>query len=125
MTVPTVERGFFEVVFCSMEIAGDSPSIESTSGFSICSRNCRAYADSDSDVAPLALGVDGVEGQRRLAGSREPGDHHELVARDLEVDVLEVVLARTSDDDSVTSHGDSLYGLASGGVTPTKDPSSP
>src|SRR2546428_1024431 len=31
-----------------MEIAGDSPSIESTSGFSICSRNCRAYADSDS-----------------------------------------------------------------------------
>src|SRR5258708_1920776 len=31
-----------------MEIAGDSPSMESTSGFSICSRNCRAYADSDS-----------------------------------------------------------------------------
>jgi len=23
--VPTVERGFFEVVFCSMEIAGLSP----------------------------------------------------------------------------------------------------
>src|SRR5437899_11762431 len=31
-----------------MEIAGERPSIESTSGFSICSRNCRAYADSDS-----------------------------------------------------------------------------
>src|SRR2546428_721902 len=31
-----------------MEIAGDSPSIESTSGFSICSRNCLAYADNDS-----------------------------------------------------------------------------
>src|SRR2546430_1394556 len=31
-----------------MEMAGDRPSIESTSGFSICSRNCRAYADSDS-----------------------------------------------------------------------------
>ncbi len=30
------------------EIAGDRPSMESTSGFSICSRNCRAYADSDS-----------------------------------------------------------------------------
>ncbi len=42
MTVPTVERGFFDVVFCSIEIAGESPSIESTSGFSICSRNCRA-----------------------------------------------------------------------------------
>jgi hypothetical protein len=43
-----VERGFREVVFCSMEMAGDSPSMESTSGFSICSRNCRAYAESDS-----------------------------------------------------------------------------
>src|SRR3954462_4928000 len=29
-------------------MAGASPSIESTSGFSICSRNCRAYADNDS-----------------------------------------------------------------------------
>ena len=27
VTVPTVERGFFDVVFCSMAIAGDSPSI--------------------------------------------------------------------------------------------------
>src|SRR6202171_5859027 len=46
--VPTVDRGLREVVFCSIEIAGDSPSIESTSGFSICSRNWRAYAESDS-----------------------------------------------------------------------------
>jgi hypothetical protein len=43
-----VERGFRPVVFCSMEMAGDSPSITSTSGFSITPRNCRAYADSDS-----------------------------------------------------------------------------
>ena len=38
----TVERGFLEVVFCSIEIAGDSPSIWSTSGFCISSRNWRA-----------------------------------------------------------------------------------
>src|SRR5262249_58117608 len=31
-----------------METAGDSPSMKSTSGLSICPRNCRAYADSDS-----------------------------------------------------------------------------
>jgi hypothetical protein len=31
-----------------MEIAGESPSIESTSGFSIRPRNCRAYDESDS-----------------------------------------------------------------------------
>ena len=35
-------------VFCSMAIAGDSPSIASTSGFSMSPRNCRAYADNDS-----------------------------------------------------------------------------
>jgi hypothetical protein len=46
--VPTVERGLREVVFWSIEIAGERPSIESTSGFSIIWRNCRAYADSDS-----------------------------------------------------------------------------
>ena len=48
MVVPTVERGFLLVVFCWIEIAGDNPSIESTSGLSIISRNCLAYADSDS-----------------------------------------------------------------------------
>ena len=45
VTVPTVERGLREVVFWSIEIAGESPSIESTSGFSIIWRNCRAYAE--------------------------------------------------------------------------------
>ena len=44
----TVERGLEAVVFCSIEIAGDNPSIRSTSGFSICSRNWRAYAERDS-----------------------------------------------------------------------------
>jgi hypothetical protein len=33
VTVPTVERWFREVVFCSIEIAGDRQSIWSTSGF--------------------------------------------------------------------------------------------
>ena len=46
--VPTVERGFFEVDFWSIDTAGDRPSMKSTSGLSICPRNWRAYADSDS-----------------------------------------------------------------------------
>src|SRR5947209_20540939 len=46
--VPTVERGLREVDFWSIETAGDSPSMKSTSGLSICPRNCRAYDDSDS-----------------------------------------------------------------------------
>jgi len=42
MMVPTVLRGFLEVVFYSMEIAGESPSMESTSGLCISPRNWRA-----------------------------------------------------------------------------------
>ena len=53
------------------------------------------------DVAPLALGVDRVEGQRGLARPRQPRDDHERVARERERDVLEVVLARAGDDDRV------------------------
>ncbi len=44
-------------------------------------------------VAALALGIDGVECQRGFAGAAEPGDHREGVARDLHVDIFEVVLA--------------------------------
>jgi hypothetical protein len=46
--VPTVLRGFFDAPFWSMLMAGLNPSIWSTSGFSICPRNWRAYADNDS-----------------------------------------------------------------------------
>jgi hypothetical protein len=40
--VPTVDRGFREVDFWSIEMAGESPSMKSTSGFSIWPRNCLA-----------------------------------------------------------------------------------
>jgi len=50
------------------------------------------------DVATLALGVDGVEGQRALAGAGDPGDDDELAPGELEVDVLQVVLARAPND---------------------------
>ena len=53
------------------------------------------------DVAALPLGVDRVEGKARLAGAGEAGDHDQGVARQLEVDVLEVVLARPGDDYSL------------------------
>ena len=51
------------------------------------------------DVAALAFGVDRVERERALARAGEPGDHDELIARQREIDVLEVVLARALDDD--------------------------
>ncbi len=57
------------------------------------------------DVAALALGVDRVEGEARLARAREPGDDHERVAGQGHVDALEVVGAGTRDHDFAgTSH---------------------
>ena len=41
-TVATVDRGFFDVFFCSIAIAGLNPSIRSTLGFFILSKNCLA-----------------------------------------------------------------------------------
>ena len=52
-------------------------------------------------VAALALGVDGVEGERGLARAGQAGDDHERVSRQLDGDVLEVVLAGAGDDDGV------------------------
>src|SRR5512143_3172533 len=49
------------------------------------------------DVAPLAFGINSVEGERRLAGPRQAGDDNELVARQVDVNVLEIVLARAFD----------------------------
>ncbi len=56
------------------------------------------------DVAALPFGEDGVEGQRRLARTRQAGDDHQLVAGNLHVDILEVVFARAAHDDLVERH---------------------
>jgi hypothetical protein len=53
------------------------------------------------DVATLALGVERVEDERALARAARPGDDADLAARERDVDVLEVVLARTADADHV------------------------
>jgi hypothetical protein len=53
------------------------------------------------DVAALALGIDGVERQRALARARQAGQHHQLAARDVDADVLEIVLPRAAHADEV------------------------
>ena len=53
------------------------------------------------DVAALALGVDRVEREARLARAGQARDHDQRVARQRQRDVLEVVLARPGDDDLV------------------------
>ncbi len=58
-------------------------------------------------VAPLALGVDGVEGQGGLAGARQPRDHDEPVPGQVQVDVLQVMGARAPNADGI--HGISRW----------------
>src|SRR5207253_1646490 len=56
------------------------------------------------DIAPLAFGVDRVEREGGLPRPRQPSDHGEAVARDLNADVLEVVLAGAPDDQRLAGH---------------------
>ena len=56
------------------------------------------------DIAALALGIDGVEGERGLARAGQAGQHGQRVARNLDVDILEIVLAGAANGD-VFQHG--------------------
>ena len=53
-------------------------------------------------VAPLALGEDRVERQAGLAGTGQPGEHDQGVAREVKRDILEVVLACAANDKPVS-----------------------
>src|SRR3989449_7983686 len=53
------------------------------------------------DVATLALGVEGIERERALAGPRRSGDDREGAPRQLDGDPLEIVLPRVADDHAV------------------------
>ena len=57
------------------------------------------------DVAALAFREDRVEGQGRFAAAAEAGDDHQLVARNIDVDVLEVVGACAAHRDFIDGHG--------------------
>ena len=56
------------------------------------------------DVATLALGEDRVERQRGFAGAGEPGEHHQPVARQADVDILQIVLARPAHANQIICH---------------------
>ena len=50
-------------------------------------------------IAALAFGVQCVKRQAGLARTAKPRNHHQLVARDIDIDVFQVVRARTPDAD--------------------------
>jgi hypothetical protein len=49
------------------------------------------------DIAALPLGIDGVERQRGFARARQAGDHRQRVTGNVDIDILEIVLARAAD----------------------------
>ena len=51
------------------------------------------------DVAPLALSVNRIESEGTFARATRPGTHRHRLARDRDVDVLEIVLLRALDGD--------------------------
>jgi hypothetical protein len=61
------------------------------------------------DITPLPLGEYRVEGERRLARARQAGKHDELVARQRQVDILQIMGARTAYCDGF--HGQTISGV--------------
>ncbi len=59
-------------------------------------------------ITPLALGIDGVEGERGLARAGQAGEHDQFVARNGDVDVLQIVLAGAADGDLRASRAGGL-----------------
>ena len=56
------------------------------------------------DVAPLALGIDRVEGERRFARTADARHYSHLIYGNRERDVLEIVDASAADFDRFLSH---------------------
>ena len=51
------------------------------------------------DVTTLSLGVQSVEHQRGLSGTRYARDDHQLAERNIDTEVLEIVLPSAANDD--------------------------
>ena len=99
VTVPTVERGLWLVAFCSMEIAGDRPSIRSTSGFSISCKTAgrRRTGFPHSGADPRRTGCQTPA--KILPEPDRPVITIQLVSGQIQIDVFEVVRACTANAD--------------------------
>jgi hypothetical protein len=53
------------------------------------------------DVAALTFGVQGVEHQRRFSRAADAGHDDQFVERQIEVEILEIVLARAANADRI------------------------
>src|SRR5207247_9452886 len=56
------------------------------------------------DVTPLPLGIERVEGQARLSAAADSADHDQLVLRNIEIDMLQVMDGDATELDVPRSH---------------------
>src|SRR5437899_2538294 len=116
VAVPTVERASAPIRCWSTMIAVVSPSSTSTGP-----RQRRHEALHEGAVSlvdqPLRLRGDRAEHQRALARAGDAGEHRQPAFRDLDADVLEVVLARAVHADQIVAVG-SVPRKLSGRVRP-------
>ena len=106
MIVPTVERGFWPDDFCEIEIDGLRPRDEIDVGLGHLPEKLPGEARQAFDVAPLPFGIQRVERQRALARAAHAGQANQLVARQNEVDVPQIMLAGPFDDDIRGGHAE-------------------
>ena len=86
--MPTVERGLWLAAFCSIAIAGRQALDQIDVGLLHELQELPGVGRERLDVAPLAFGIERVEGERALARARKPGDDDERVARQIELRFL-------------------------------------
>ena len=56
------------------------------------------------DVTPLPFGIKRIEGERRFPRAAQPRNDHQFLTWDIQVEVLQIVLARTTDLDDFSRH---------------------
>ncbi len=96
VTLPTDERVVGEPRCCWSATAGGRPSTSSTSGTAILMEEPPRVWRHGLEVPPLRLRVQRAERERRLPRTGHAREHDERIARNLDIDVLEIVLARAA-----------------------------
>src|SRR5581483_4716049 len=56
------------------------------------------------DIFTLALGINGIEGERRFAAAAEAGNDDQFVAWNLQREIFQVMLTRPADPDEFFTH---------------------
>ena len=61
------------------------------------------------DVATLTFGINRIKSEGRLTRTRKSRNHDQLIARDINIDILEVIRACAANSDIVSIHKRLLY----------------